>query len=178
LQSSIQEYRDRVNQQQPEFVDADPQVLQARIDSLQNVHAEYVRGLDVLEDLMVGSDRWSRAMETAAREMAVVEGLWVDSWQPSGNEIQLRGNAVSRDGVVTLAERLNGRIETLSFSEIRDWPVYSYTLRMPLTNELPEAARFLRERIAEQQAAEANQPPMSTAALDDAPDEGSTSGEN
>ncbi len=167
LQSSIQDYRDRVEQQQPSYVDADPNVLQARIDSLQNVHAEVVRGLDVLEDLMVGSDRWSRAMEQAAREMAVVEGLWVDSWQPSGNELQLRGSATSRDGVVTLAERLDGRIETLTFAEIREWPVYSYTLRVPLSNELPEAAVFLRERIAEQQAAEGEQPPMSSAALDD-----------
>lgn len=167
LQGSIQDYRDRVNQQQPEFVDADPNVLQARIDSLQNVHAEIVRGLDVLEDLMVGSDRWSRAMEKAAREMAVVEGLWVDSWQPSGNELQLRGSATSRDGVVTLAERLDGRIETLSFTEIREWPVYAYTLRVPLSNELPEAAVFLRERIAEQQATEDAQPPMSSAAFDE-----------
>jgi len=167
LQSSIQDYRDRVEQQQPAYVDADPNVLQARIDSLQNVHAEVVRGLDVLEELMVGSDRWSRAMEKAAREMAVVEGLWVDSWQPSGNELQLRGSATSRDGVVTLAERLDGRIETLTFAEIREWPVYSYTLRVPLSNELPEAAVFLRERIAEQQAAEGEQPPMSSAALDD-----------
>lgn len=170
LQSSIQDYRDRVNQQQPEFVDADPNVLQARIDSLQNVHAEVIRGLDVLEDLMVGSDRWSRAMERAAREMSVVEGLWVDSWQPSGNELQLRGSATSRDGVVTLAERLDGRVETLTFAEIREWPVYAYTLRIPLSNELPEAAVFLRERIAEQQAAAGEQPPMSSAALDDTKD--------
>lgn len=165
LQSTIADYRDRVDQDDPTLVDEDPNVLQARIDSLQQVHAEYMRGLDVLEDLMVGSDRWSRAMETTAREMSIVEGLWVDSWQPSGSEIELRGNSVSRDGVVTLAERLDGRIETLTFAEIRDWPVYSYRLRVPLSNELPEAAVFLRERIAEQQAQEDSTPPMTPAAL-------------
>jgi Tfp pilus assembly protein PilN len=125
-----------------------PQVLQARIDSLESTAEGLHKSLDVLDDLLVGSSQWSRAMEKTAREVAAVEGIWVESWTPQGSELTLAGNAVGRDRVVGLAERTNGSIEKLTFSEIRDWPVYSFTLNVPLEQKLPRAARYLRQRMA------------------------------
>lgn len=150
LQGEISEYRQQLDQEDASLVEADPQALQARIDSLQQIHEQYVDGLEVLEDLLIGSDKWTRSMEEAAREMAAVEGVWVASWQPSGSEVQVEGHSTSRDRVVALAERLEGRIETLSFDEIREWPVYAFQMYIPVEEELPEAANYLREQVADQ----------------------------
>jgi len=50
--------------------------------------------------------------------------------------------------VVQLAERMGGELQALTFSEIREWPVYSFTMLVPLKAELPEAAKYLRELAA------------------------------
>ena len=58
-----------------------------------------------------------------------------------------------------LAERLDGQIASLTFSEIREWPVYTFEMKVPLRIELPEAARYLREQVAlENELAEPTSP--------------------
>lgn len=147
----------------PELVDADPRALQARIDSLQAVSAQYVRALDVLDSLLVGSDQWSRTLEKMSNEVSKVSGIWIEQWDPLPGRVRLAGNATERDRVVELAARLEGEVTTLTFSEIREWPVYSFELTVPVPRELPEAARYLREQYA------AGQPASTSDAPADAP---------
>ncbi len=146
MEQKIDHYRDNLRAFPPSLADEDPRVLQSRIDSMQTTYNGYVRALSVLDTLLVGSDRWSRTLEDVSNEAAAVRGIWIESWTPGGNQVQMTGNATSRDRVVALAERLGAEIETLSFSEVREWPVYLFTMRMPVEDELPEAARYLRER--------------------------------
>jgi len=140
-------YEYKLQQYESEVTEADAGVLQSRIDSLRAISGGYVRALDVLDSLLVGSDQWSRAMEKTARETAAITGIWVEGWRERNDMLELVGNATNRDRVVALAESLNASIETLTFSEIREWPVYSFRMVVPMPRELPEAARYLRERV-------------------------------
>jgi hypothetical protein len=159
--------------------DTDIRALQTRIDSLRGTSARYLHALDVLDTLMVGSDKWSRALEETARGTSSVAGIWVETWRPAGNaRVRLSGNSTSRDRIVRLAERMDGHIESLSFSEIREFPVFSFVIDIPLSDDLPEAAVYLREQArlqaeeaARQAAAEADyairtDPPMARTSLD------------
>ncbi|WP_456429477.1 PilN domain-containing protein [Rhodocaloribacter sp.] len=147
--------RQRLQLQNLTEVEADAKKLQARIDSMEAATAGYVRALDVLDSLLVGSDQWSRALEKTARETAAIAGgIWVESWRMEGQNLELEGNATSRDYVVSLADRLDASIRSLSFSEIREWPVFSFRMIFPIKRELPEAARYLREHVSVEDAVE------------------------
>src|SRR5690606_20920907 len=115
----------------PEEIDADIATLQARIDSMDNLYKTYTRALEVLDTLLVGSDRWSRVRENTSKEASKVPGPWIESFQQRGMSIQLSGNATTRDHVVLFASRVNGTIESLVFSEIREAPVYTYSMTIP-----------------------------------------------
>lgn len=153
-QHDIAEYEEKLREYPPSLADTDIRELQSRIDSLRGTSQRYLRALDVLDTLMVGSDRWSRALEKTSNGTASVSGIWVDSWRPVGKQqVRLNGNATSRDRVVRLAERMDGHIEALTFSEIREWPVYSFVIDITLPDQLPEAAEYLRERAREIESA-------------------------
>jgi hypothetical protein len=94
----------------------------------------------------MGSDQWSHALAEISRETAAVSGIWVEEWSPRSESVQLSGNATSRDRIVKLAERTSGKISSVTFSEIRKWPVYSFTMEVPLKKGLPAATKYLREQ--------------------------------
>ena len=166
FESRIADIQDRIRAAEADAPSAevDARVLQGRIDSLQQVHSRYMTSINVLEGLLMGSDRWSRALEKSSREVSKVTGIWIESWSPREHAIELTGNATTRDQVVLLADRLGGQISTLTFSEIREWPVYSFTMTMNLDNGLPEAARYLREQVAEAERQAAEQIPIAPTA--------------
>lgn len=146
VEQEIARYEELLRAYPPDLEDADPRVLQARIDSMQAAYNGYMKALAVLDTLLIGSDQWSRGLEDISRESAAVRGIWVESWTPSAGKVTLTGNATARDRVVQLAERMGGDLQALTFSEIREWPVYSFTMQIPLEVDLPEAAKYLRER--------------------------------
>jgi Tfp pilus assembly protein PilN len=146
-ESKERQHRQKIAQYAPEYANADPAVLKSRVDSLNQVTSGYMRALQVLDSLLVGSDVWSRSLETASREVSEARGIWIDNWRPQGNRLVLSGNATSRDRIVELARRTESDIESVTFSEIREWPVYTYVMKMPIRNTLPEAAKYLREQV-------------------------------
>ena len=146
MASEQQEVRDRLQQYPENAADATPQQLQADIDSVKAASSRYLDGLEVLDDLLRGSDQWSHALAEISRETAAVSGIWVEQWSPRSGAVQLSGNATSRDRIVQLAERTSGRISSVTFSEIRKWPVYSFTMEVPLKKGLPEATKYLRDQ--------------------------------
>lgn len=145
LQGRIDDQRTKVATADPTAAEANVVALQARVDSLQQVQDQYTRALTVLDTLLMGSDKWSRALELVSTQAATTRGMWVESWKNDGGVITLSGNSTSRDRVVQFTEGTKGDLQTLTFAEIRDFPVYSFTMKVPLSNELPEAARYLRE---------------------------------
>ncbi len=134
----------------PASAEANVQQLQVRLDSLQGAQQRYAHALTVLDSLLIGSDKWSRALDLVSREASSVRGVWVENWEQNGNEITLNGNAIRREAVVAFAERTGGNLQSVTFEEIRDFPTYSFKLTIPLANDLPEAVRYLRDLAAQQ----------------------------
>ena len=140
-------YRYELSHYPDDVIEAKTAVLQARIDSLKQQTIGYVTSLDVLDSLLVGSDVWSRALEKTADVSSDVRGIWIERWHEDGEFLRLEGNATDRDEVVAFATQSEATIETLSFSEIRGWPVYSFSLRRRIPQELPKAAVYLRNNV-------------------------------
>jgi hypothetical protein len=166
LRTELEHYRSRA-------AEMDERELQARIDSLNGITERYITGLEVLDNLLQGSNKWSKALADVSRQTASVEGIWVDQWNPQRQDLfMVTGNATARNRIVSLAERLDGNINRVTFSEIREWPVYSFEMTVPLDMELPAAAKYLREQMAMTAQNDAPQDdsaetPASTVALDD-----------
>ena len=119
--------------------------LQFRIDSLQTEYLRVTAALDALDQLLVGSDKWTRTLALTSRSAASTGAVWVEDWTPSGDtELTLEGRALNRSEVVRFAQAVDGSIESVTYDELRDQPIFSYTMRMALPNELPEVARYLR----------------------------------
>ena len=168
LESEITTHQRNIQSFQAEAGPAtyDARRLQTMVDSLEAVHARYMRAINVLEGLLQGSDRWSQALEQMSTEVSEVTGIWIESWNPRGAGLEVTGNATTRDQVVDLAERLGARIGALTFSEIREWPVYSFTMSLPLEQGLPKAAQYLREQVVLAQREAAETIPITSAALE------------
>ena len=147
--ASLQQMRENYP---PEIMNADPRALQARIDSFDTVTSSYLKALDVLDNLLLGSDQWSRTLEMVSNSTASVRSIWIDNWRPENEQLVIMGNSTSRERVVALAERLEGDIEALTYSEIREWPVFSFRMRVPMVIDLPEAAVYLRQQVAQVEA--------------------------
>ncbi len=130
----------------PDEVDLSGPALQAQIDSLQNAYLQITNTLNVIDSLLVGSDKWSRTLAKTSRATASTGSVWIGAWSPSPFGLKLTGAATSRDQVVQLAERLDASIEQVTFGEIRDYPVYAYSFDVPVRDALPEVAVYLREQ--------------------------------
>lgn len=61
----------------------------------------------------------------------------------------MTGTATERSQIVAFATKSGANIESLSFSSIRNVPVFNFKMTMPLRNELPEAAVYLREHASD-----------------------------
>lgn len=133
-----------------EVISANLDDLEHRIDSLQARSQGFVGALDVLDSLLVGSDRWSRTLEHLSAELSTVSGVWVEQWSESEGKLQLKGNATSREQIVAFAASVDGQIESLAFSEIRERPVYTFVMQLDVERKLPEAALYLREQANNQ----------------------------
>lgn len=129
----------------PVEVTQSPQQVQAQIDSLRHEYVRITSTLNTIDSLLVGSDRWSRSVTRLARASSNAGGVWVEQSSPQGNTVRLTGHATSRNQVVQFAERMEGTIDELRFSEIREIPVYSYILTATIPDDLPPVALYLRE---------------------------------
>ncbi len=147
-------YRYELQQYPEQVIDENSQVLQSRIDSLRMITTGYVRSLDVLDSLLVGSDKWSRALESTAKVSSEVGGIWIEQWQEDdeANYLRLKGNSTDRNDVVAFAANADAIIESLSFSEIRGWPVFSFSMKMRMADDLPQAARYFREHTQDKES--------------------------
>jgi hypothetical protein len=129
-----------------------PAVLQARVDSLQAAYTMYTRSLTTLDSLLVGSDRWSRFLESTSRATGGISGVWINSWNSSGGNVRFDGAATSQTQVALLARRMNGSIEKSSSFEIRSdgRPVrlYNFTMTVPVPVRTPYVAEYLQQVAA------------------------------
>lgn len=127
------------------YPEQDPDILQARVDSLDLAYATYTRALHVLDSLLVGSDKWVRTAERISRATDATPQTWVDRIQPEGTQaMRMNGHALSRLAIVDLSRRLDGAIEQLNYQDVGERRVYSYEMVFPAPEEMPSAANYLR----------------------------------
>lgn len=132
-----------------DMIGLDVDVLQTKIDSLRSRSAGFLEALDLLDSLLVGSDVWSRALERTSVHTGDISGLWIERWEEKmPGVLSITGTSMDRDQIVKFAARASANIESIRFSEIRDWPVYLFQLTIHLERTLPEAAIYLRENAA------------------------------
>ena len=153
--SAISEREAELQTLEQQIEQVDRAALEGELDSLQAQVAEYSEGLDVVDELLVGSDKWSQGLATVTDEMDAVRGLSLEDWRPQGEmSIAVTGRTTARNRVVDLARRLDSEIVSLRFTEIRDMPLYDFEMTVPLDSAKPEAATYWREeRIAEAEEA-------------------------
>lgn len=151
-----------------DMISADADILQVKIDSLRSRSTGIVDALDVLDSLLIGSDVWSRALERTSVHTGDISGLWIERWEEREEGIlEVTGTSMDRDQIVLFATQASANIESISFSEIREWPVYSFKMTMQLSRELPEAASYLREQV--RRGPEEDQPLISSTTNSDEP---------
>ena len=146
--NDIADAEQRLAEFPPEAQMSAPQ-LQARIDSLRARQADLTQNMIVLDSLLFGTDRWTQTLLVTTRAAAATGGVWIETWEPSGSEVAINGFATARSRVVSLAERLGATIETVTFKEVREYPVYEYRLRYEAPFQLPQTARVVREMNGE-----------------------------
>ncbi len=123
----------------------DRAALKTKVDSLQAIVDRGSRGQGVIEDLLRGSNKWSRGLARVAAHVSAVGGLSVREWQPrSVTEVQVNGYATTRPRIVELARGLDAEIAGITFTDIRDRSLYGFSLTVPLDTSTPKAVSYWR----------------------------------
>jgi len=147
-EAELNEVRDELRANPPVLPDESPDLLQVRVDSLNRAFATYTRALDVLDSLLIGSDRWTQSMRLVTRTTVATGGAWLQNWSPDGPNLRITGQTLDRSQIVELARRLNGAIESLEYTDVGPRRVYTFDMLMPIQDGMPEAAVFLRHIAA------------------------------
>ena len=129
-----------------------------KVDSLNAAYLSYTSALHVLDSLLVGSDRWTRALGSMTESTGSVGRIWLKSWTPiAGERVSIQGNALSRSRIARLAQQWNGSIEMLNFADIQKIRVYSFAMNIPVPSEMPPVALQLRETALERDEIDAGE---------------------
>ena len=147
-EAELEVIREDLRANPPVLPDENPEQLQARVDSLNETFRTYTRALNVLDSLLIGSDRSTQSMRLVTRVTAATGGAWLQNWSPDGSSLRITGQTLSRPQIVELARRLNGTIEALEYTDVGARRVYTFNMRMPVEDTMPEAAVFLRQIAA------------------------------
>ena len=143
-EAELNEVRNELRVNPPVLPDENPDLLQARVDSLNRAFTTYTRALDVLDSLLIGSDRWTQSMRLVTRTTVSTGGAWLQNWSPDGSDLRITGQTLDRAQIVELARRLNGAIESIDYTDVGPRRVFTFDLLIPVQDGMPEAAAFLR----------------------------------
>lgn len=86
-------------------------------------------------------------MATVAGEIRSIEGLSISQWSPiDTTQVGLTGRSTARPRIVQLARQLGGEINSLTFTEVRDVPLYDFEITIPLDSTRPEGVDYWRKQ--------------------------------
>ncbi len=146
----IQQLEQQLALNPPQFPDQDPAVLRAKVDSVTARYNAFSRSLSVMDSLLIGSDRWTRALEKISLSTRRIGRIWVKGISPEGETLRIEGNALARSNVAALAQEWNGSIEKLNFADISGVRVYSFMIMAPYPPEMPKVAEYLVQQSREE----------------------------
>ncbi|MFW5973288.1 MAG: PilN domain-containing protein, partial [Bacteroidota bacterium] len=149
-QTEIERMREEMRQNPVVLPVDNPALLKARVDSLQAAYMMYTQALNVIDSLLVGSDRWTRMHERVTRSTSDIGGVWISSMEPIGSRsIRVKGTATTRTKVAQFARHHQGSIERVSSNEVkhesRNLTLYDFTVTAPVAHETPRVALYLQD---------------------------------
>ncbi len=144
-EADIAEQKEWMEENPVEMPEVSPEEVRQNINAIQQEYAEYNRALEVLDSLLVGSDKWSRMLEKTSELTGSIPQIWFNRWSPQGNEISIDGFALTRGNVARLGRALDATIEQLEYNEINNRRIYSFVMSAPVAEEVPEIAEYLEE---------------------------------
>lgn len=143
-QSRVNSEREEFRLSPPSLPLENPDLLQARVDSLANAYTTYTRALHILDSLLVGSDQWIQMMSQVTRTVTASGNTWLSKWTPESGVLRLQGSSTGRLNIVDLSRRLNGAIEQVTYEDIGGRRVYNFEMITAIPAEFPQAAIYLR----------------------------------
>lgn len=136
---------ERKIQQYPANMEQTAQHLQQQVDSLQKVYTRYDNLVQQRNSVLRGADKWSQLLSQTVNSRTFIPGIWIKDWIPQDQRVKLKGYATNRESIVNLAADLEATVNRVSFASIRDYPVYEFTMRVNLPDNLPRYTTHVRE---------------------------------
>lgn len=158
--NAISERRSTLQRLEVQVEQVDVQTLQRHNDSLKAALTQYSDGMSVLDRLLEGSNEWSRSLAGTTGSIAEIGGLSLREWRPRDETVVLTGTATSRMNVVQLARRQDAQIAEVTYTDVRDYPLYNFELTLPRSAAPPAVVSHWQEQTdsTQQQAASASNP--------------------
>lgn len=145
--NAISERRSELRRLEAQLARANVEALRRQNDSLKAAAAQFSEGIDVLDRLLKGRNKWSRSLAGATELIDEVRGLSLEQWSPGEETVTITGTATSRRRVVRFARRQDAQVDEITYTDVRDYPLYNFVITVPLPDETPEFVRYWRERV-------------------------------
>lgn len=145
--NAISERRSELRRLNARTEQMDVQELRRQNERIEAAVAQYSDGMAVLNRLLEGSNRWSRSLARTTEQIAEIQGLSLGGWNPDGETVTITGRATSRTRVVALARQQDAQIDEITYTDVRDYPLYTFKMTVPLPTEMPEVVPYWREKV-------------------------------
>jgi hypothetical protein len=145
--NAISERRSELRRLEAQLEQIDAQEIRRQNDSIKAAAAQYSEGVDVLNQLLKGSNKWSRSLARTTEQIEEVEAISLSDWDPGEETVTLTGRATSRTKVVEFARKRDAKINEITYTDIRDYPLYTFELTVPLPTDMPKVVPYWREQV-------------------------------
>jgi uncharacterized coiled-coil protein SlyX len=126
---------------------ADRQALEQRVQQLETQTTRYSDALETLDELVTGSNKWSRTLAAITTNVGDIRGLSIEQWQQEeAGTVGMAGRANDRSNVTELVRRLDGEIEALTFTDVRETRLYDFRIQIPLKRTTPEVVDYWQKQ--------------------------------
>lgn len=141
----------------------DQPALEQRVETIQAMASRYEEGMETMNDLLDGSNKWSRQLAALTRSVNDVSGLSISQWGMRDGGVVLTGRANARPRVVGLVRQLDGEIDALSYTQVRDVRLYDFKMTVPLDTLKPRVIDYWKKQQSAQLASARSEAARSSA---------------
>ena len=145
--NAISERRSELQRLEAQIEQVDVQEMRRQNDSVEAAAAQFTDGLTALDRLLEGRNKWSRTLARSTALIDEVGGISLRGWTPREETVTLTGMANARTRVVQFARRQNAQVNKITYTDVRDYPLYNFELTVPLPSDVPEIVSYWRERV-------------------------------
>lgn len=149
---AIEDRQARLKTLNQEIEQVDRTSLERRVDTLKATASQYKKGMKTLDQLLNGSNKWSRELAELTRSVDEVAGLSIRQWRSKDGTVVLTGRANDRMKIVDLVRQLDGEIDAISSTEVRKVSLFDFKVTVPLNEVRPKVVDYWNSQQATQLA--------------------------